>query len=693
MADASYNDFINAAQIEPLVLVEIEPKQEFVGWEEVFHPSRRPSFAFAYQVIVPPFVSTDKTPGGMLADITAVRANGVALTEVDTPWAVEDTPNSFFYNVFGVSDLPGSILGEAILGEAILGVNSSNLFDANALMVHITNDDGDFVDPSTLDAVVVFRKMYFATKAVVYNDRLYEPRVDASTEISMKEVTDDVMFGSSKAVGSGSVKLLNGDGVFDKLFGTMIWNNANVTVRFGGTGLTFNQLQTIGTYKIEADPVFDFNSIELNIRDEQKLTEQKIPRNVFDILDYPLMDTAQAGSPIPLLIGQKTGIKPVAVGDTTDVHIYMISDPDEGGVYSVDAVYLVDTNGKVTDSISVTGPYIQTTLTGGTFAILPTFSGNQVPSNSNVRVNAKGVPAQGDDWETSTDYLKFYGEIVGWIFTSLLGLDAERFDSDAALTVDDDFSYEHGIWINSVQQAKVLVRKFETGVLGRTIRTLDGLITPTVFSPETDFTNVVSLHDVDIMEFQPAQELESGKIFSTVRVLYDEDPITDETRFEEVSDPRTKYFYLDEIDEVRILETALRTANHAANLAQRCRFISRLPTLRVTIPETGVILMNANLTDRVQVTVARGPDASGAWSGKLMEIDMIERTLAPVPKVVVAMNDLLGIGSTASRWVESDHPDYDNSTESERTRAGFWSDEDGFVDPSVAGTRGIKLWF
>ena len=697
MADAAYNDFVSAATIEPLVLVEVEAKQEFVGWETVYHPSRRPDFVQSYQVIVPPFVAEDKTPGGLLAYITSVTLDGVALTQKNSPWEVESTPNSFFWNVFGVAELVEAVLGEAILGQAILGVGDSS-FDTNALILHVTDEFGNWDTPDNFDAVAVGRTMYFGTKAVVYNDRLYEPRVDSSTEISLKEATDDIMFGASKAVGSGSLKLLNGDGLFDKIFSTFIWNNANVTIRFGGPGLTFGQLQTIGTYKVENDPVYDYNAIELNIRDEQKLAEQKIPPNLFDIVDYPSMHDSFAGSPIPLLIGLKTGIKPVTVvdtaaGDTTSAHTYMISDPAFGGIYSLDSVYLVDTEGKVTDTITLPSAYVQISLTGGTFSILGTFSGEQAVTNANVRVNAKGIPVTGADYETSTDYLKYYGELVGWIYMELLGLQEEKFDSTSAIAVDDEFSYDQGIWIDDVQQAKVLIRKLETGVLGRTIRTLEGIMKPTVFTPETDFSAVTSLIDVDVMEFQPSNEIESGKIFSRVRVLYDADPVTDKTEFKESYEARTQYLYLDGIDETRILETALRTATHALDLAQRVRFISRVPTLRVTIPETGLSLMDANLVDRIQVTVARGPDVTGAWNSKLMEIDTIERTFAPVPKVVVTMNDLLGVSGSGARWVGAGHANWAASDDDERASAGYWSNTDGFIVPDDVSTRDIKLWF
>jgi hypothetical protein len=76
-----------------------------------------------------------------------------------------------------------------------------------------------------------------------------------------------------------------------------------------------------------------------------------------------------------------------------------------------------------------------------------------------------------------------------------------------------------------------------------------------------------------------------------------------------------------------------------------------------------------------------------------MEIDTIERYYAPVPKVVLTMNDLFGIGSTACRWVENDAPTYLLSTSQQRARAGFWADANGLVDPLTASTREIKLWF
>lgn len=696
MADAAYTDFIDAAVIDPVVLVEIIAKEEPVGWVPVS------GFTNSYQIIVDPFVSQDKTPGGILAEVVSVLANDTKLTNVASPWIVEGSQNSFFYNLFGLTEQQEAILGVNILGLAVLGVGDSS-FDTNALIIHVADTNGVTVVPTQFDAIAMGRKMYFATQSKVFNNRLYEPRVDDRTEISFKEMSDDIMFGLSKAVGSGSLKIMNGDGVFDKLFNRFIWNNGDVTIRFGGTGLTFSQFQTIGSYKIEGDPKFDFNAIEFQIRDDQKLAEQFMPTNRFVLTDFPNIDPASIGKPKPLLIGKKLNITPIAVGDTTNIHIYMVSDPALGGVSSFDEIRLVDTDGKVTDTLAVPSAHVQTTVAGGTFAILPSFSGNQVPSNTNCRVDAKGVrplsnPLLGDpnpaiDWETSTDYLKFYGEIMGFIYTQVLGLPIENFDGAAARVADAEFPYQHGLWIKDSKQAKVYIRQFETGVLGRTIRTLDGKIKPTVFSPMTDFDALANLLDVDVVEFNPTQQLESGKIFSHIDVLYDIDPSSGETQLKQAFEDRTRYLYLNGNAETRTLETALTEDADAVDLAQRVRFISRLPTLRVTIPETGMSMMNANIADRVLITVARGPDASGQWVQKLMEIDTIERYFAPVPKVVLTLNDLLGIGGTVSRWVESDAPTYLSSTSEQRSRAGFWSNDQGLVDPLTASTREIKLFF
>lgn len=686
MADAAYSDFVGAARIEPLVLAEIDIKIEPVGWTAVS------GLTNSYQVIIDPFIAQDKTPGGILAEVVAVSGNATVLTSVASPWIVDGQQNSFFYNLFGLTEQQEAILGVNLLGLAVLGVGDSS-FDTNALIIHVADTNSITVAPTILDAITVAKRMYFGTKAVVFNNRLYEPRLDDRTEISLKESADDIMFGTSKAVGSGSLKLLNGDGIFDALYNTVIWNNANVTIRFGGPGLTFGQFQTVGLYKVEGQPVFDFNAIELQIRDDQKLTTQPIPKNIFSEADYPNIDPAAIGKPIPILLGKKTNITPIAVGDTTDIHVYMIGDPAVGGIYAIDAIRLVDSDEKTTDTISPGSAHVQQTLAGGTFAILPSFSGSQVPSNTNVRVDAKGVPATVDPWVTSTDYLKHYGEQVGWIFTELLGLKDANYDDDAALVADAEFEYEHGQWINEVKQAKEYIRAIETGVLGRTIRTLEGKIKPTTFSPVTDFDNIQTLLDVDVMEFNPSQEIESGKIFSRVRVLYNTDPTSGAQLDKEAFEDRTRFLYLDGIDETRTLKTALINDVDAVDLSQRVRFISRLPTLRVTIPETGLSLLDANLVDRIQVSVRRGPDASGVWNLKLMEIDTIERTYAPIPAVVVTMNDLLGIGATVARWVESSHPDYLSATAAERSRAGFWSDLSGLVDPTSAATREIKLWF
>jgi hypothetical protein len=667
MATSDFLSFIEKTSRKAIILAEIEPREALDAWT-----LRSDS---VYEVDWASFVQDDLVPGGLYREAVTVEEDGVALTRVTDELDLS-TPGTWFYapasegDTFKLGDKLGEKLGAT----------------AETLLVHTT----DSTDPETKTLMRITFRIYLSTVGIVHNSIYYEPRLTGESLPTITQESEDLFFGIAKKVSNGNISLNNADGLFDKLAATWVWRNARVNLYIGGDDLEHQaggglDYVSLGQMLVESF-VPALQSATISVRDLHKVTLRQLPPHFLSSAIYPELQDNAEGKPIPLLFGDMEGstgaLNPYRIGGDGTVatdNVYVIADAALQSLYAIGTVY--------NDGVAVGTTYVQKSLTGCTFAIMAGLG----TTLGAITVNATGQPIQGQAWESSTDYLKGYGEIVSHIYTHILGLTNAEINAASALTADQAEAAPMAAYLTTQQAARITVRNFERGVLGRTIRAADGTLHPTIWEPGIDSSAARSLADPEILEFEPRRRIES--VYSRVNVEYLHSPALGSSKLTFAENIRTKKLYLDDRDEELTMSTLLTTADAAKRLADRVAFMTRNPDVVVRVVETGIRLMDQVVGDRLYLTLARAPSADGSWSAQIFEIDKIVKTLAPVPRVEVVLNNLRGIGGVVGIWTDNVVPVYPSSSASDKGIAGWWLDEDNFADPSDAASKNASVWW
>lgn len=635
--------------------VEITPRENHVNWAATSGATN------VFEIAWLNFVNLDSAFGSLQREISDVIENTLGLTQQVSIAAVSSNAGSWY-------------------------------LDEGTSLLHVHTNAGTSPDIET----VVYSEflLRFSTEGHVLAGKYYEPRIASDTKFAITDETGDLYFGNVKSVASGSLSLINGDGMFDNLSKIWGWANAPVSVFFGVAGLTASQFVQVGLLEIEdMDPGRDYAVLPL--RNVQKETHRVVPFNSMLDTTYPNMDPTKNGSRVPLLFGAKENITPVLIDSTVEKGLFLVADENFEALAAISNVYV--------DGVALSSSDLDISLVGCTFVILAAFAGD-TPSASSVTCDATGPAVTGAAYETSTDYLKLYGELAGWLYTSLLGIPVSDdlglksphavFDSVAALALDAANKHVHASYIDEIESIHDILRDIERGVLGQTRITLTGVINPGVFTP-TAGASLLSLPLIEesaIIEFQPDRRIR--QIFSKAVVEYNRDPTSKKSQTVTSEDEFTKFFNLRNQSTSRTISTVLKNVNAAESTAQVAVFLSRTPDTEVLITDVSLVLFNSNVGDRVRVTVDRAPDVGGSWVNKVMDIRKITKIFTPVPRIEAILSDLQGVDVVGS-WTDDSAPEWasDTNTDEEKFANGYWADDNGFIDPPDATSQNKKIWW
>ena len=669
MATQAFLDFVNKPIRQSIILAEIEPREELAAW------TLRSGTVYEHEFIT--FVQNDIVPGGLFRELISIEEDGVVLPRKTDQLDVVNTPGSWLFtpssqgDVFKVGDKLGDKLGAP----------------SEVLILHTS----DSAAPSTHTLIRAVFRIYFSTVAAIHNNVYYESRMTGEQLPTITQEAEDLFFGLAKKVSSGSVSLNNADGLFDKLAADWVWRNARVNLYVGGPGLAHTQGGGLDYVQIGQHLVENFvpalESAILNIRDIHKITLRPLPPNFFSITTYPTLEDGAEGSPIPLIFGKflsgAGAIQPTRiVGDGTSAtnNTYVLADASLQSLFAIDTVY--DASGTAFGST-----FIQKSLVGCTFSVM---QGHGL-TNTDVFANVTGQPVQSQPWETSTDYLKNYGELTAHLYTSILGLTVGEINAQSALDVDGAEAAPMKAYLNSQDAARVIIRSLERGVLGRTIRDNDGRLSMTIWEPGIDVSTARTISDPEVLSFEARLRIES--VYSKVNVQFNETPSLQTVKTTSADNFKTKLLYLDGRDVELTVSTLLETEGPSARLANRVAFMSQNPDTVVRIAETGIRLMDQQIGDRIFITLSRAPSSDGSWTNEIFEIEKIIKTLAPVPSVEVTLNNLRGIGGSVGIWTSDGAPNWVSASSSDKNTSGFWKDANDFADPDDASSKGVSVWW
>ena len=196
----------------------------------------------------------------------------------------------------------------------------------------------------------------------VWRYNFHEPRLTSASLPPTNTASKDIYFGS-KSVGSGSVALINADGLIEETVGELEWMNAEALIDVGGTFR--DPVATINNQEIDKQNQFrqmtgliqdvdiDDAMAEFKLQDKRVFFHQKLPIEIYDDGTFTNLESGAQGKPRPIFFGQKENISPVRVALTSGnlYGQYEICNTAKApnGIKSIDAVYAYESTADAAD--------------------------------------------------------------------------------------------------------------------------------------------------------------------------------------------------------------------------------------------------------------------------------------------------------------------------------------------------------
>jgi hypothetical protein len=541
---------------------------------------------------------------------------------------------------------------------------------------------GDFVANGT---------PYYVLGPTPRADVYYEKRilVDARADISDK--ASDLLIGRQRTA-SGTIALDNSDGLFDKLSAEWNWKNKAVRVRFGLDDIALSEYVTARELVVN-DIAPTETALTLDLVEKADIWRRRFP--ITPHFGSGLGEGV-TGTRVPVLYGEKTDIIPDLVDDeytTPNEWVYRIADHTKQELYSVDTVYAINRSDGSRTALTLTTHYT-VDLANCAITVNDVFdSGAEIEEVYEIRCDAKGVTvAELSAWgtaPTSTDYLKWPGEIAKHMLLTYLNYAEADLDLTSFTDANTDAPFELGLWIKGETTVREVLRGLERSCMSYVRPKRDGTIEFYVWDPWTGSADAIAMTDEDFALFEP--DVKMTTVYYETHVRYDENPANPGS-FEVETVTEDSVDYLVENAQELTVDTYLRDSSDAQLLAQRINFLYRGINIEYDFVELGTRLMNHGLNQRMRVTKTRAPTTSGALTSRLMEVLELDKDFI-APQVSGRLGDLKGLSEVIGKWTAADAPVWGDATDEEKADSGFWCDAGGLADAADPNSKNVSLWW
>ena len=173
-----------------------------------------------------------------------------------------------------------------------------------------------------------------------------DPRLNSSSVPRLSTGSSDIFFGG-KSIGSGSISILNGDGLIEKLVGSYEWLNQEVLIYTGRSSLDGQEIP-LNDYRLAMRGLIqritvDDEAVKYSVQDIRAFFHRVLPPNIYDDVTFANLNTKSfLGKPRPIFFGVKSNITPVRIDLTADLFgVYELCDVSlaPNGITAVDTVY------------------------------------------------------------------------------------------------------------------------------------------------------------------------------------------------------------------------------------------------------------------------------------------------------------------------------------------------------------------
>ena len=521
------------------------------------------------------------------------------------------------------------------------------------------------------------KTLYYARDPVTFDDgTVYDGRL-----LSMSSMTLSAgqLLDPRVTMPSLTLNLDNSDSGISDLMESYEWSNKSVTVKIGqGTAAADYTTVFVGTILFPGGIQFDDTVAHIELDDERMKDEKVLPTNKFFVSTYANVEEKSKNLPIPLIYGDWR----TSAGGGEKVPCYCINTTNRTfkiASHAIKQIQAVYKNG-------VAATLTSTDLANAEFVMDDSYD----QTVDTVTANIQGATHNGTSGGTLLESLP---DIVEDILTTHLGVASGNIDSSAFSTWETNLGTvkaRRHIATEASSNALItdaLVEGFADLII------LDGKYVPRYRI--AGLTGLDSYRDFDMMarrdgvkQFQVAKDPERitlNQIVASYR--YDPANLKFASRFD-----------LDDDAAIALVGTTRRRRMQynwlyvdadAETRAERelYTFAAELEMVTVGI---GPRSLTKVPTDQFRLTYSKFTDASGF--GVPMMIRDIAIDFNQMRSTIRAWNVLT---LSPGRWTVSTAPTWLSSNLTQREEHGFWTDNDGYADPSGTPDETSKRskWF
>jgi len=233
--------------------------------------------------------------------------------------------------------------------------NESFYFDAQEQILYV-NFDGYI--RSSDNEIIIGKTAGYSNDSRTLERNYYDSRIDSLPSLTINR---DNLFKNIAVFGGATVGMMNDDGEFDN-FGDLDVYGQSVKIRYGGEDLDYDDYEQLYTGTIEKWSGSG-NKFSINIKDDRKSLEAKLPTRYYDETTYPNLAEFGFGTGIGLGYGDVRRAIAVCTNEAEEPiptnYNFKFVDTTNHNIQSIDKVYV--------DGVSVT--FASGSVTGGTFTL------------------------------------------------------------------------------------------------------------------------------------------------------------------------------------------------------------------------------------------------------------------------------------------------------------------------------------
>lgn len=641
MASAAYLAALTQASAAWCLLAEVQVRRALRGW------TSEGSSAYSVPLSLYSHPSTLRADRGLYLGLDAVWEGTAALTLRASVVDVKANASSYYH-------------------------------DTATDTLYVRTSGG--VNPDSLSLIQALGTMRLSTLPPAFTDRPpYDAQIDGDSLPSLLSSRPELLRGIS-SYPYGDISFRNADGFWDPLGDVhpatgWLWINNTVRLLLGVVGMVYADYEVLAVMQAAAPPQIGDDTARLQLLSIGSATRRAFPNHTLQDY-YTALVSSIGGTPsatLPLWFGVVRDAPLVLVGeDSPTRNKWSPGDPNYLQTVAYTAIYAVE---------RATG--VRTTLTdlgsgGSDYLVL-----------GGVDRAIQIIKA----WDAETyDILADMSQseqTCGAIAKRILlacGIATSLIDTSSFTQADADNPAVLGLWagvrfgeadVTALVSGADLLDQIRRSTFCDVVLASSGLWTAKVWDPSVPtLTSVPQLTDADLVSWKPEPAVTD--LTTAAKVQYDHVVYAD--TWSETSSSRGAAESEQQVATTITTQTALVTLADASAHAQRLSLLESRMKLRYRA-ETGPVLLNASVGDKVRVQRRRGPSSSGTFD-QILEIESISKNLRDLT-CEVTLGNMRGLGEAVKRVAPDGTPDWASASADERRQYAFVADDvTHMVDPS-----------